>query len=58
MLKYGAYTAYNLDGGASATMVYNEKLINKPSDIMGERYVPNAFIVTKAKKILEQQFKK
>ena len=49
LLDNGAYNAFNLDGGASATMVYNEKLINKPSDIMGERYVPNAFIVTKAK---------
>lgn len=46
-LKYDAYNAFNLDGGASSTMVYNSKLINKPSDIMGERYVPCAFIVTK-----------
>lgn len=47
LLSYGAYNAYNLDGGASSTMVYDDKLINKPSDIMGERYVPCAFIVTK-----------
>jgi exopolysaccharide biosynthesis protein len=47
LLQYGAYNAYNLDGGASSTMVYNSNLINKPSDIMGERYVPCAFIVTK-----------
>ncbi len=46
-LQYGAYNAFNLDGGASSTMVYNNKLINKPSDIMGERYVPTAFIITK-----------
>ena len=46
-LQYGAYNAYNLDGGASSTMVYDSKVINKPSDIMGERYVPCAFIVTK-----------
>lgn len=49
LLKYGAYNAFNLDGGASSTMVYEDKVINKPSDIMGERYVPSAFIVTKAK---------
>lgn len=47
LLQYGAYNAFNLDGGASSTMVYNDKLINKPSDIMGERYVPTAFIITK-----------
>lgn len=47
LLQYGAYNAYNLDGGASSTMVYNSSVVNKPSDIMGERYVPCAFIVTK-----------
>ena len=47
LLNYGAYNAFNLDGGASTTMVFNEKVINTPSDIMGERYVPNAFIITK-----------
>lgn len=47
LLQNGAYNAYNLDGGASSTMVYDSKVINKPSDIMGERYVPCAFIVTK-----------
>ena len=30
-------------------MVYNGEVINNPSDMLGERYVPNAFIVTKAK---------
>ena len=46
-LQYDAYNAFNLDGGASSTMVYNSKLVNSPSDIMGERYVPCAFIITK-----------
>lgn len=49
-LQYGAYNAFNLDGGASATMVYDGKVVNTPSDIMGERYVPNAFIITKPNK--------
>lgn len=49
LLNYGAYNAFNLDGGASSTMVYDGKVINSPSDILGERYVPNAFIITKAK---------
>ncbi len=46
-LQYGAYNAFNLDGGASSTMIYDGNLINNPSDIMGERYVPTAFIITK-----------
>lgn len=49
LLNYGAYNAFNLDGGASSTMVLNNKLVNNPSDIMGERYVPSAFIITKPK---------
>lgn len=47
MLQYGAVNAFNLDGGASTTMVYNGEIINSPSDILGERYVPCAWIVTK-----------
>ena len=50
LLQYGAYNAFNLDGGASTTMVFDSKLVNNPSDIMGERYVPCAFIITKPKK--------
>ena len=46
-LKYGAYNAFNLDGGASSTMYYGGKIVNNPSDILGERYIPTAFIVTK-----------
>ena len=49
MENYGAYNAFNLDGGASTTMVYDGVVVNSPSDILGERYVPNAFIITKAK---------
>lgn len=49
LLNHGAYNAFNLDGGASTTMVYNGELVNNPSDMLGERYVPNAFIITKAK---------
>lgn len=48
LLNYGAYNAFNLDGGASSTMVYDGVVVNSPSDILGERYVPNAFIITKA----------
>jgi exopolysaccharide biosynthesis protein len=45
LLQYGAYNASNLDGGSSATMYFNGKIINKPSDKLGERTVPTAFIV-------------
>ena len=45
--KYGAYNAANLDGGSSATMYYDGKVINKTSTPIGERYLPNAIIVTK-----------
>ena len=47
LLQYGAYNAFNLDGGASSTLVYNNTVVNEPSDILGERYVPCAFIITK-----------
>ena len=46
LLEYGAVNAANLDGGSSATMYFNGKVINKPSDKLGERTVPTAFIVT------------
>lgn len=45
LLNNGAYNAYNLDGGASTTMVFDGELVNSPSDFAGERYVPTAFIV-------------
>jgi exopolysaccharide biosynthesis protein len=45
MLQYGALTAANLDGGSSSTMVYNGKLVNQPTDILGERKVATSFVV-------------
>jgi exopolysaccharide biosynthesis protein len=45
MLEYGAYNAANLDGGSSTTMFWGGKVINRPSDKLGERAVPTAFIV-------------
>ena len=47
LLQYGAYNAFNLDGGASTALVYNNTVVNEPSDILGERYVPCAFIINK-----------
>jgi exopolysaccharide biosynthesis protein len=45
LLQYGAVNAANLDGGSSTTMYFNGKVINKPSDKLGERTVPTAFMV-------------
>ena len=45
--RYDAYNAANLDGGSSATMYYDGKVVNKTSTPIGERYLPNAIIVTK-----------
>ena len=45
--RYGAYNAANLDGGSSATMYYDGKVVNKTSTPIGERYLPNAFIIEK-----------
>lgn len=45
LLEYGAVNAANLDGGSSTTMYYNGKVINKPSDKLGERTVPTSFVV-------------
>ncbi|WP_235918861.1 phosphodiester glycosidase family protein [Heliomicrobium undosum] len=49
LIKYGAVTAGNLDGGASTTMVYNGKVINQPSSVFGIRYIPTSFVVLPAK---------
>jgi len=45
MLEYGAYNAANLDGGASSTLFYAGKIVNRPSSIFGDRTMPSAFIV-------------
>ena len=45
LIKYGAWNATNLDGGSSSTMYYNGKVINEPSDPLGERAVASAVYV-------------
>lgn len=47
MLQYGAYNVANLDGGASTTMIYENKTINHPCSQYGPRYLPSAFIIKK-----------
>ncbi|WP_434511077.1 phosphodiester glycosidase family protein [Desulfitobacterium sp. AusDCA] len=43
--EYGAINAVNLDGGSSAEMFYDGKVINQLWDSFGERYLPTAFVV-------------
>lgn len=47
LVRYKAYNAANLDGGASTDLVINGKIINKPCaySATGERWIPNAWIV-------------
>lgn len=45
MMKYGAVTAANLDGGSSATLVYQGNVINHPADVLGQRLVSTAIVV-------------
>jgi exopolysaccharide biosynthesis protein len=45
--RYGAYNAANLDGGYSSAMCFDGELVTTPSTLLGERYLPNAFIVEK-----------
>lgn len=46
-VSYGAVQAGNLDGGSSAVMYYNGRIITKPSgaDKVNGRHLPDAFIV-------------
>jgi exopolysaccharide biosynthesis protein len=48
-IQYKAVNAVNLDGGSSATMYFNGKVINRPSDALGERAVPTVFMVVPEK---------
>lgn len=47
LVRYKAYNAANLDGGASTDLVINGKIINKPcaNSANGERWLPNAWVV-------------
>jgi hypothetical protein len=45
LLEFGAIEAINLDGGGSTAMVIKNKLVNKPSDVIGERPVSDAILI-------------
>ena len=46
-VKYRAYNAVNLDGGASSSLIENGNLISKPCaySVTGERWIPSGWIV-------------
>lgn len=41
----GAWNAVNLDGGGSTTLVYDNRVVNSPSDPTGERAVANIIML-------------
>ena len=45
MIDEGIYQGLNLDGGGSTTMVVNNRVVNIPSDVTGERKVGNCIVL-------------
>ena len=45
LLEFDAVEAINLDGGGSTTMVVRDRVVNRPSDLTGERPVSDAILI-------------
>jgi exopolysaccharide biosynthesis protein len=45
LIEFGATEAINLDGGGSTTMVVGKEIVNRPSDVTGERPISDAILV-------------
>jgi hypothetical protein len=45
LVKYGAVTGFALDSGGSTTVAFDGKVLNRPSDLGGERAVGEALVV-------------
>jgi exopolysaccharide biosynthesis protein len=45
LIEFGALEAINMDGGGSTTMVVKGAIVNRPSDVTGERPVSDAILV-------------
>lgn len=45
LLELGAAEALNLDGGGSTTMVFDGRIVNRPSDPLGPRPVSDAVLI-------------
>lgn len=43
--KYGCTSAYNLDGGGTATMIFMGELVNRPQGFTRERHISDAVVV-------------
>ena len=46
LAKYGAYNAANLDGGSSAQLVINNKLVNNPLNVFGQKITNGREVVS------------
>ena len=44
--RYDVYNAANLDGGTSAQMVINNKLVNNPKNVFGQSVAGGRRVVT------------
>jgi hypothetical protein len=47
MKEFGCAEAINLDGGGSSTMIVEDKIVNRPSDLRGPRAVSIGFLVAR-----------
>jgi exopolysaccharide biosynthesis protein len=45
LLYIGCSEGLNFDGGGSTTMIVNDKIVNSPSDLIGERSVGNGLLL-------------
>ncbi|MFL5981772.1 MAG: phosphodiester glycosidase family protein [Gaiellaceae bacterium] len=45
LVKYGAVTGFALDSGGSTTVAFDGKVLNRPSDVGGERAVGEALVI-------------
>lgn len=44
-LRHGAVTAANLDGGSSTVLVHENRILNQPASLSGERKLPTAWLL-------------
>ena len=49
MHEFGCFDAINLDGGGSSTMIVEDRIVNRPSDLRGPRAVSLGFLVAREK---------
>lgn len=47
MITEGIHYGLNLDGGGSTTLIINDKVVNSPSDLTGERLVGNCLMIVR-----------